>query len=266
VKTAWLTYAWADNEFRDVDFVAGELVSSGVNVKLDRWNLSAGKRLWEQIESFITEPSLSDGWILYATQTSLASEPCREEYAYALSRALDKRGGAFPVIGLFPGPIEQTLIPAGIRTRLYVTLTDPQWKERIKTALDGLPIGMASESLHPFSLRVHEVGKFFQIEVRPRAGVWAPVIVGVPIGEQTNCDPMVLISPSGTPSRGGMTLRRPDRPSSDGAWWIMEVDGQATPISSDFVQVARLPSKLVFGARSGPQFRWSFETVVPFSA
>src|SRR5579883_2376633 len=112
----WITYAWADNASGDVDFYAQELVRAGLKVKLDRWNISAGRRLWEQIEKFIGDEAESDAWLIIATDNSLASEPCKEEFAYALDRALGKRGNAFPVIALFPGPANPDLIPAAIRT------------------------------------------------------------------------------------------------------------------------------------------------------
>ncbi len=92
-KSIWITYAWNDNVDGDVDFTAQELIRKGLDVKLDRWNLTAGKRLWGQIESFIQDPSKSDGWLLYATQASLGSQACKEEFAYALDRALHTRGG-----------------------------------------------------------------------------------------------------------------------------------------------------------------------------
>jgi hypothetical protein len=101
MATVWLTYAWADNDTGDVDFAAQELQSVGLEVKLDRWNLHAGAPLWDQIEGFIQDREQSDAWVLYATQNSLGSEPCREEYRWALDRALDTRGENFPVIGLF---------------------------------------------------------------------------------------------------------------------------------------------------------------------
>ena len=86
-RSVWLTYAWEDNTDGDVDFIAQELIGCGLDVKLDRWNLTAGKRLWEQIESFIQDRSESDAWVLYATQASLGSEACKEEFAYALDRS-----------------------------------------------------------------------------------------------------------------------------------------------------------------------------------
>lgn len=67
-SAAWLTYAWEDNRSGDVDFVAQELVEAGVEIKLDRWNLKAGVRLWNQIAEFIQDPAHSNAWILYATQ------------------------------------------------------------------------------------------------------------------------------------------------------------------------------------------------------
>ena len=101
MATVWITYSSVDNPDRDVDFVAQELIGAGVNVKLDRWKMTAGKRLWDQIANFISNRSESDAWLFYATQNSLASEPCREELAYALDRALKSRGEEFPMIAPF---------------------------------------------------------------------------------------------------------------------------------------------------------------------
>jgi hypothetical protein len=111
MPTVWLTYAWDDNRTGDVDYVAQEVESDKVNVKLDRWNLRAGKRLWEQIATFISKPAESDAWMIYATQASLASEPCKEELAYALKRALETRTNDFPIIALFPSRLDSDLIP-----------------------------------------------------------------------------------------------------------------------------------------------------------
>ena len=49
----WVTYAWADNRDNDVDFVVQELSAAGLTVKLDRWNIVAGRRLWDQFDNFI---------------------------------------------------------------------------------------------------------------------------------------------------------------------------------------------------------------------
>ena len=190
----WITYAWKDNENQDVDFIAQELESEGVSVKLDRWTLSAGKRLWEQLEPFITDPSESDGWILIATAASLQSEPCKEEYAYALDRALHMRGGNYPIIALFREPVDNSLIPAGIKTRLFVSITYPDWKERIKSALERRDPNITRPEVKPYYLKRHPTNARGRtaIEVRPRAGVWFPFIAGIPLAEKDRCQLSIM--------------------------------------------------------------------------
>ena len=70
-----------------------ELQREGITVHLDRWKLQAGQRLWEQIEHLIQDPAQSDAWLIVATQSSLGSEPCKEEFYYALDRALCTQHG-----------------------------------------------------------------------------------------------------------------------------------------------------------------------------
>jgi len=156
MATVWITYSWKDNEAGDVDFIAQELKNADVKVRLDRWNLQAGRRLWEQIDAFIRDPNESDAWILIATENSLASEACKEEYAYALDRALSVRGGSYPLVALFPGSVDDSLIPGGIRSRLHLSLTDPDWKERIKAAAEGREPGISGKTVQPYVLRVHD--------------------------------------------------------------------------------------------------------------
>jgi hypothetical protein len=89
MATAWITYAWQDNQANDVTFIALELERMDIKIKLDRWNIQAGHRLWEKIDRFITDPKESDAWILFATANSLGSEACKEEFSYALLRGLN---------------------------------------------------------------------------------------------------------------------------------------------------------------------------------
>ena len=49
----WITYSWEDNKNNEVDFIAQELERNGAQVRLDRWDINAGRRLWEQIENII---------------------------------------------------------------------------------------------------------------------------------------------------------------------------------------------------------------------
>ncbi len=75
MKTLWITYSWKDNENKEMEFIAQELKRKGIEVKLDRWEIETGKRLWEQIDNYITNPSECDAWAIIATQNSLGSEP-----------------------------------------------------------------------------------------------------------------------------------------------------------------------------------------------
>lgn len=246
----WLTYAWDDNRHGDVDYVAQELEAAGLTVKLDRWNIAAGKRLWEQIASFIENPSESDAWLLVATANSLASEPCKEEFAYALDRALSTRGGAFPVMALFPGPVDPALVPAAVRTRLYVSLTDRDWKERIKAAAEGRPHHATRQAIEPYVVRVHsnQPGpKPFAIEMRPRAGVWAPFFAAIPMSEKDGVDPSIMNGPADLPPSCGFLMNTGSGPRSDGVWWNMVADNQASPTQSYYLGCKKLPSRLLFG-------------------
>jgi hypothetical protein len=248
-KTAWITYSWADNENSDVDFVVQELMGTGIAMKLDRWNIAAGQRLWDQIATFITDPQECDAWILYATQNSLLSQPCREELAYALDRALNQRGNRFPVIGLFPGSVDKDLIPPAIKTRLFVSLSDPDWKERVNAAVEGRLHNSSQIAVQPFEVVTHPFPDGAVIyEMRPRAGTWSPPIAGVPISEQQIVQSSMMFGPRGRPPLGGgVTMMPRSGPSNDNEWFLHSAHGEATPTMSIFMFCQAIPSRIVFG-------------------
>lgn len=259
MPTIWITYAWDDNTQCDVDFVAQELVRVGVQVKLDRWNIRAGRRLWEQIERFIQEETESDAWLIYATQNCLGSEACKEEFSYAFDRALNRRGNKFPIIAIFPGPVDDSLIPAGIRTRLSVSLTDLEWKEKVKAAAEGQSPSLARPQLEPFTIQIcrdnSAVGHRLAIEVRPREGTWSPFFAAVPLSEKDRVQPHIKHGPRGRVPQGGELLITGEAPSSNNAWWVMFAQNEATPTQSYYIHCNELPSRLAFGVNGGrPQF------------
>jgi hypothetical protein len=247
-KVLWLTYAWADNKQQDVDFIAQEIEAAGLTVKLDRWNIQAGKRLWDQIAEFIQSPSQCDAWAIVATQASLGSEPCKEEYAYALDRALNQRGATFPVVGIFPSSVDAGLIPPGLRTRLYVSLRDPDWKERIVAATEGRDLNIARPKVEPFALRrfIHEGAQL--VEVRPRAGSWSPFSAAVPVAEK-DLLVSILPGPAGTdPAPAGViSIGQGER---DGLF-IRTLHSEITPTQSAYIELSRLPTILHFGPGGG---------------
>lgn len=250
----WVTYAWADNEDGDVDFAVQELRGVGLEVRLDRWNIRAGVRLWEQIEEFISAEGSCDAWLLYATQNSLGSEPCREEFAYALDRALSARGSTFPIIGLFPSTVDRELIPAGIRTRLHVSLTDPEWKERIRAAAEQQDPEIQPAQVRPFAITIHENvgGRRYVIELRPRAGSWSPVFAAIPVAEKESVNMNLRQGPRGNVPGGGI-LYNVDSNEQHGCW-LMSASNEVTPTQSLFVFCDVLPSEISFGPGQGDQF------------
>ncbi len=258
----WITYAWDDNEQGDIDYVAQELRRAGLKVKLDRWQLGAGKRLWSQIEHFITAPSESHAWLFYATQNSLLSEACREELAYALDRALSSRGLAFPVIGLFPASVERELIPAAIRTRLYVELSDPDWKERVVAAAENRTLSLPEKELNPYVVTIHSPPEHFKVlfEVRPRAGVWHPFAAGVPNSEKESVGFAFRSGARGfIPSIAGIHISNGNIVSDDGQWYLELGHEAATPTHSYFLFCKEIPSAVVFGQinTSGQMYFWN---------
>ena len=110
----WLTYAWKDNEDRQIDYVIGSLKSQKLEVGYDRARLIPGQRLWPQLDAAISDPNL-DAWAIYATKESLNSEPSALRNLLTLWTALSGfRGASFPIIGIFPEPIDRSLIPSAL--------------------------------------------------------------------------------------------------------------------------------------------------------
>lgn len=265
MATLWLTYAWNDNRHKDVDFIVQELIQQNLTVKLDRWNLQAGKPLWDQIASFITDPSQSDAWVLYATQTSLSSPACQEELRLALDRAINSRGETFPVIALFPAQIERSLIPPAVRIRLYVSTTDPDWKERIQAAAEKRHLDIAHQQIEPYSCKMHQPdakaiqdGYQHVIEVRPRAGVWSPFFAAIPKGEEGRVGFTINL---GTPDRvpGLPVMILGFKRGASGDWYLESRETEATPTRSYYIYCRELPSILAFGSEGRePQYRMTF--------
>jgi len=256
MSTIRITYAWLDNTQCDVDFVAQELVRVGVQVKLGHWNIRAGRSLWEQIERFIQEETGADAWLIYATQNSLGSKACKDEFSYALDSAFDRRGNNFPVIALFPGPVDKSLIPAGNRTCLYASLADLEWKERVKAAAGP---SLERPQLEPFTIQIHRdisAGSHrLAIEVRPREGTWSPFFGAVPLSEKDRVQPHIMHGPRGQVLQGGAPSNTDEAPSSNDAWWVMIAQNGATPAQSYYIHCNELPSRLAFGVNGGkPQF------------
>lgn len=246
----WISYAWADNASGDVDYVCQELQGAGIEVRIDRTVLGAGKRLWEQIERFITDPAESDAWAFYATQASITREPCREELSYALGRALQSRG-EFPLIGITPSSAAISLFPASLSSRLCVSLEDADWKERVAAAVERRAPRIALSGALPYHVKVYRTEARYVIEVRPRAGVWCPHFCGVLIEEKDRLEPGLNHGPSGAVPTASMVRPLRDEISDDGKWYLLWRADQITPVNSMFLWCKEPPSQIFFGPKDG---------------
>lgn len=240
----WLTYAWIDNENSEIDHVYHELIDAGLQVHLDRTQVVAGQRLWPQIDAGITDPSRCDGWAIYATKRSLESEPCLEEIAYALDRALRTRGTTFPLIGIFPEPLDRALIPSAIATRLYVNLRDPEWKASIVSSLTHNSSGRSIPRPSPVICSITTQSWGPCIEFRPRSGRWHPFFAMVPRSER-GLITSIFTGPSGHPVNWGMV--------QTGSCSLNDYEGVSTTnlvdsLTSAYVSFSELPSSIMFGS------------------
>lgn len=168
----WITYAWTDDNVGDFSFLVQELESIGIEAVYDKVAIIPGRDLWNQISSKISEGDIS-GWAYLVTPSSLESEACREELAYALDRTLRTKGRDFPLIGLLHG-IQVNDLPPALKVRLCVSLANPNWKEEILAGLEGRPPIQEKEIKSQYIVNVYQPygnnPDNIAIEVRPRFG------------------------------------------------------------------------------------------------
>jgi hypothetical protein len=134
----WVTYAWKDNEEGNFDYLIQELNAFGINTLYDKIAIVPGQRLWTQIAEHISAPD-TEGWAYLITPNSLASQPCLEELAYAINRTLESKNGQFPLIGLVIPGVAFNDVPLSLKVRLCVSLSNLNWKNQIKAALELRP-------------------------------------------------------------------------------------------------------------------------------
>jgi len=167
----WITYAWRDNADGSFDYLVDALQRGGVSARYDKIQLIPGKRLWEQIGERIMAAELN-GWAYLLTPNSIASQPCMEELAYALDRAL-QRGSDFPLIGLLHQvPLRD--VPLPLKVRLCVDLRASDWVDQVKAGLENRAPSRVAQSSFPFISVVHEnylgVPGQTALEIRPHLG------------------------------------------------------------------------------------------------
>ena len=259
----WLTYAWADNDAGDVDHVINELRAEGLDVHFDRRRLVPGQRLWPTIDEVISGPLESDAWALFATPASLASEPCQEELAYALDRALRTKGAACPMLGIVPEPLDRGLIPSAIATRLYVHLNDPTWAKAVAAGARKQSVEPDLSATQPFVIDMHRKGSEYVVEVRPRAGRWYPCAALVPSAERGKMK-TAIAGPKGVIPSAGVFSMDETAGSNDGIYrGIIFTSPAIDSRTSLFVTFTQLPSEFAFGDVNGQIYAWRWSALTP---
>lgn len=248
----WLTYAWKDNDDQDVDHVIAELEAGGLEVAYDRVQLTAGQPLWKQIDAAMNDASV-DGWAMFVSANSLRSEPCQEEIAYALDRALRSGRSKFPLIGIFTEPLDRSLIPSALATRLYVNLRDPEWVKRVADGVSGSNTIAAPAPPTPFGLQWHDFGGKPVLEVWPRSGRWFPFVVVVPAGEEHLLGP-VLFGPRGGITGAGM-VSGGEAGSPDGKFKGKGISNAIDALNTAHIFLNAKPSEIHFGEPDRATFK-----------
>lgn len=259
MPTVLLTYAWNDNERGDVDFIAQDLRDVGFHVRLFRWMPKPGNGLWEEVGDDLAIPGVVDGWLFHLTPNSLGSTLCREDFSRALDQLRRTRGADFPVVALAPSPAFLELAAADSRVEFTVCASERDWKDRVRTFVEGRPTPTTRKRVSPFDLHVARVERgdrfAFVIEIRPRAGSWTPFFAAVPLSERDGVRARLGFGPSGRAPAMPWAEEPGEGRLGEGPLWALWAKNAATPTESYYVFCDRLPSMIVFGVRGGqPQF------------
>lgn len=249
-KKLWLTYAWIDNEDRDIDFIVQELDKAGLDVRFDRRNLVPGRRLWSQIGGFITDPAECDAWGIILTSNSLASQACVEELSYALDRALEAKDGDFPIFGLMHRINAQSLPPA-LKIRLNIPLENNNWVQQTMSAVERRSPGLPITGLDEWLFKEHQTPDGYALEIRPRFDRVSPFAVAVDIQEKksgnvTACYP----GPADQVPQGATMFNSINSATTltDGTTaWCWGADNEANSATSYYLFYKKKPQRIWFG-------------------
>ena len=250
----WITYAWTDNQDKDIDYIAKELDTAGLNCTFDNRALIPGQTLWDQIGKIISDPARVDAFSIVVTPSSLASNSCREELLYALDRALSQRGSGFPLIGLLHN-VRVNDLPPALKIRLCVPLSAPNWIDQVVAGVNKRPLPQSTETLSPFIIKKHSLPFGCCIQITPRVDHVSPIQLAINLEEKNACHvERVFVAPSstlpgqnGTLSFGGRNVRAGDGEMNGRKIFYWQMDDEATPIQSCWIIGRSFPSKVWFG-------------------
>lgn len=250
MKKLWLTYAWVDNEDKDIDFIIQELDKTNLNVRFDRRNLVPGQRLWTQIGGIITDPNECDAWGIVLTPNSINSQPCVEELAYALDRALSAKSGDFPLFALLH-KVPASSMPPALKIRLCIPLENNNWIDQTVSAVEKKPSGFVPSGLNNWVFTEHKTDDGFALEIRPRFDRISPFGIAVDLDEKKSGNvTSSSLGPAGQIPTGFVAHSRIDSETTltDGTKaWVWGADNEANSTFSYFLFYKTKPKRIWFG-------------------
>jgi hypothetical protein len=252
MKKLWLTYAWEDNEDKDIDYIVQELDKTDIKVKFDRRNLIYGQKIWTQIGDFITDPKECDAWGIVLTRNSINSKACIEELSYALNRVLDSKGEDFPLFAILQDILPKE-IPPVLKIRLCILLQSPEWVNQVVAAVKKLNPGFVPSGLSDFFFKEHIIDDGYCLEIRPRFERITQFIVAVEYDEKasgnvTDC----FMGPAGAIPTGFIAYSRIDSENTltDGTHvWIWGADNEISSTYSCYLFYKKQPKRIWYGHR-----------------
>ena len=251
MKKLWLTYAWKDNEDKDIDFIIKKLDETDIEVKFDRRNLVPGQRLWQQIGKHITDPNECEAWGIVLTKNSINREECIEELSYAHDRALNDKGNVFPIFALLHGILPRELPPA-LKIRLCIVLENNNWVDQVIAAVNKTAPGFTPlEELSKFILHEHKTDEGYCLEIRPRFDRISPFAIAVDYHEKESGNVIRgNFGPSGIIPNGHVAHNWIDSETTltDGTHcWIWGASNEINSTNSIFLFYKKRPKRIWFG-------------------
>jgi len=136
----FISYSHENKEF--VDQLAIQLVQQNVHIWLDRWELSLGDSIIDEIQEAADGAS---ALLVILSKTSVDSEWCKKELSVGLLRELEeKRVVVMPVL------LEDCKIPLFVRGKLYADFRS-NFDDGLKAVIDGI-----AKVTNPFLSRISE--------------------------------------------------------------------------------------------------------------
>ena len=245
MPTVWITFATEDNVDGDIDYLAQEISRTGWRTRLHPLFPDEDEKMDRLMPVFLGRPEQSDAWLLYSSER-MATEGRMDRMRIALEAARAKRG-SLPTIAVEAGPPQPGIEALDLTRR--ISAENPDWRTLLRQILIPEQPDSAEGGLHAFVAHLHPdpTGAYAQIfELRPKFGRWDPFVFAVLPEEKDRVAPRLQPNGRGEPPPHAQAPVR-EAFSDDAEWYYVTGAEAATPVTSYYVYLRDLPSRLAFG-------------------